>query len=80
MEWYQYLLIGAIGLYFIGGSLWTLNMQLHIYKCLRFKTCSDRTCKYHNFCDAYHETITPEEAEELLKILEEHGKEKEVES
>lgn len=55
-------------------------MQLHIYKCLRFKTCSDRTCKYHNFCDAYHETITPEEAEELLKILEEHGKEKEVES
>lgn len=80
MEWYQYLLIGAIGLYFIGGSLWTLNMELHIFRCIHIRTCTDRTCKYRGFCDAYHETITPEEAEELLKMIEEYGKEKETES
>lgn len=72
MKWYQYLIIGTVGLYFLCGSLWTLNMLFHISRCTRFRTCSNRTCKYHRLCNAYKEKITPEEAEELLKMFEEY--------
>jgi len=30
MEWYQYLIIRTIELFFLCGSLWTLNMLFHI--------------------------------------------------
>lgn len=70
MEWYEYLIIGTVGLYFLCGSLWVLNMLFHISSCTHFETCSDRTCKYRRFCDTYQEKITPDEAAELLKILE----------
>ena len=52
--------------------LFELCLSIRCYKI--FGKCSDRSCKFHKVCHKYKDMLTAEEAEELIKQLEEFRK------
>lgn len=44
----------------------------HFIKCIRIKKCSDKNCKFHEYCLKYEGQITDKEIESLLNILDKY--------
>lgn len=63
---YNYIKITLLTVWIVGGFIFWF---WHLFKCRGITYCSNRTCKYRNYCFQYRERITEKEAEALLKFL-----------
>ena len=51
--------------------IWNIARLIYFIKCFKVKKCSNRNCKMSFCCGKYEEVLTKEEAEQLLKLIEE---------
>ena len=51
--------------------VWNIARFIYFIKCFKIKKCSNRNCRMNFCCDKYKEVLTAEEAEMLLKMLDE---------
>lgn len=68
MFW-TYLGFIIIFLYLIMVILYGIVFLWHFIKCIGMKKCSNRSCKFHDYCFRYEDQITDEEIEILLNLL-----------
>ena len=67
----DWIIIVLLFIYFICGSIWSANILIHLMKCTNILDCTNRECKYKGYCNSHREVLTEDEAEELIKRLEE---------
>lgn len=58
----------------IYSLFWNIVRFVYFFKCIKVQACSDSSCRNKNYCDKYGSKLTDEEAEELLKLLEQYEK------
>lgn len=67
----DWIIIVLFMIYFICCVIWGPILLFHTIKCFKVFDCNKKECRFHEFCHAYKEVLTDEEAEILLKMLEE---------
>lgn len=70
--WFSIIFLAAV---WIGGIIWHIVKTVYWLRCRKkhydtyTNPCHERNCRYNQYCSKYHETITEEERDELLKML-----------
>jgi len=62
--------INAIFIVFWGcTALWNVVRFYYFIKCIKVKRCSNRKCRFNQYCYKYQEVLTEEEVDELNKMI-----------
>ncbi len=62
--------INAIFIVFLSCTVpWIVVRLYYFIKCIKVKKCSNRKCRFNQYCYKYQEVLTKEEVDELNRMI-----------